>query len=157
MELNSISNSNGANRRKRRVGSGEGNGHGKTCGRGQKGSKARSGYSVRPGFEGGQMPLYLKSPHRGFNNYRHRTNFEVLNVRDLAKFDASATINLKYLIENGHAPKSARHLKLLSMGEVTAAFTLEVDKASSAAVAKIEKAGGKVVITSVSEDPSSES
>lgn len=157
MELNSIIHSNGANRRKRRVGSGEGNGHGKTCGRGQKGSKARSGYSVRPGFEGGQMPLYLKSPHRGFNNYRHRTNFEVLNVRDLSKFDASETINLKVLIEKGHAPKSARHLKLLSMGEVKSAYTVEVNKASAAAVAKIEKAGGKVIIVSPTDDASSES
>lgn len=157
MELNSIINSNGANRRKRRVGSGEGSGHGKTCGRGQKGSKARSGYSVRPGFEGGQMPLYLKSPHRGFNNYRHRTNFEVLNVRDLAKFDPATPINLKYLIDKGYAPKGARHLKLLSMGEVKGAYTVEVDKASAAAVEKIEKAGGKVIVASPSSDASSES
>jgi large subunit ribosomal protein L15 len=145
MELDSIINSNGSNRRKRRVGSGEGNGHGKTCGRGQKGSKARSGYSVRPGFEGGQMPLYLKIPRRGFNNYRHRTNYEILNVRDLEKFDASETINLKLLMEKGYVQKSARRLKLLSAGEVSGAYTVEVEKASAAAIEKIEKAGGKVI------------
>lgn len=145
MELNTIINSNGANRRKRRVGAGEGSGHGKTCGRGQKGSKSRSGYSVRPGFEGGQMPLYLKMPRRGFSNYRHRKDYEVLNVRDLEKFDASETINLKYLIEKGIVQKSARRLKLLSVGEVKGAYTVEVDKASAAAVEKIEKAGGKVI------------
>lgn len=152
MELNSIINSNGANRRKRRVGAGEGSGHGKTSGRGQKGSKSRSGYSVRPGFEGGQMPLYLKAPHRGFNNYRWRTNFEVINVRDLAKFDKDVTINLKYLIEKGYVQKSAKNLKLLSLGEVEGAYTVEVEKASAAAVAKIEKAGGKVIIKAASEE-----
>lgn len=146
MELNSIINSNGANRNRRRVGSGEGNGHGKTCGRGQKGSKSRSGYSLRPGFEGGQMPLYLKIPHRGFNNYRHRTNYEIINVGDLAKFDAKETINLKFLIEKRIVQKSSRRLKLLSVGDVNSAYTLEVEKASAAAVEKIEKAGGKVII-----------
>lgn len=157
MELNSIINGNGSNRRKRRIGCGEGGGHGKTSGRGQKGSKSRSGYSVRPGFEGGQMPLYLKAPHRGFNNYRHRTNFAVINVRDLAKFDKDTTINLKYLIEKGYFQKTAKHLKLLSMGEVTESYTVEVDKASPAAIAKIEKAGGKVIVTSGSEEESTES
>lgn len=157
MELNSIINSNGANRRKRRVGSGEGSGHGKTCGRGQKGSKSRSGYSVRPGFEGGQMPLYLKLPHRGFNNARHRTDFVVINVRDLAKFAKDTTINLKFLIENGYAQKSAKNLKLLSMGEVKDAYTVEVDKASAAAIEKIEKAGGKVIVKTASAEESTES
>jgi large subunit ribosomal protein L15 len=157
MELNSIVNSNGAHRRKRRVGSGEGNGHGKTCGRGQKGSKARSGYSVRPGFEGGQMPLYLKAPQRGFNNYRHRTNYIVLNIRDLSQFGGVEVINLKLLIEKGFAPKSARFLKLLSMGQADAAYTVEVDKASATASSKIEKAGGKVVVSTVIKDEQSDS
>jgi len=152
MELNSIINSNGAHRRKRRVGAGEGSGHGKTCGRGQKGSKARSGYSVRPGFEGGQMPLYLKAPQRGFNNYRHRTNFAVINVRDLAQFDNSATISLSLLIEKGYFQKTERHLKLLSMGEVSKAYTVEVDKASPSAIEKIEKAGGKVIVKIAAEE-----
>lgn len=157
MELNSIINGNGSNRRKRRIGCGEGGGHGKTSGRGQKGSKSRSGYSVRPGFEGGQMPLYLKAPHRGFNNYRHRTNYAVLNVRDLAKFDKDATINLKFLIEQGYLQKTARNLKLLSMGDVKEAYTVEVDKASPSAIAKIEKAGGKVIVKSGTEEETTES
>jgi large subunit ribosomal protein L15 len=148
MELNSIVNSNGANRRKKRIGSGEGNGHGKTCGRGQKGSKSRSGYSVRPGFEGGQMPLYLKIPTRGFNNYRHATNYIILNVSDLKRFEGEEVVNLKLLIDKGLAPKSARRLKLLGMGDIETAINVEVDKASSSAVEKVEKAGGKVLIKS---------
>jgi large subunit ribosomal protein L15 len=148
MELESIIDSNGAHRKKKRVGSGEGNGHGKTCCRGQKGSKARSGYSIRPGFEGGQMPLYLKSPRRGFSNYRHAVDFVVLNVGDLAKFESSKTINLDFLVGVGFAKKDSRNLKLLANGEVSAPYTLEVSKASPAAIAKIEQAGGKVVIKS---------
>lgn len=157
MELDTIINSNGANRRKRRVGAGEGSGHGKTCGRGQKGSKSRSGYSVRPGFEGGQMPLYLKLPRRGFNNYRHRTNYEILNVRDLEKFDAAETINLKLLVDKGYVQKSARRLKLLSVGEVKSAYTVEVDKASAAAIEKIEKAGGKVIVAQSAQEEQQDS
>ena len=157
MELDTIINSNGANRRKKRLGSGEGNGHGKTCGRGQKGSKSRSGYSVRPGFEGGQMPLYLKMPRRGFNNYRHRTNYEILNVRDLEKFDAAETINLKLLIEKGFVQKSARRIKLLSVGEVKGAYTVEVAKASAAAIEKIEKAGGKVIVAQAAQEEQQDS
>jgi large subunit ribosomal protein L15 len=148
MELNSIVNSNGANRRKKRIGCGEGGGHGKTSGRGQKGSKARSGYSVRPGFEGGQMPLYLKIPRRGFNNYRHATNYIVLNVSDLKRFEGEELVNLELLIKKGIAPKSARRLKLLGMGEIETAVNVEVDKASGSAVEKVEKAGGKVLIKS---------
>ncbi|MBN2235246.1 MAG: 50S ribosomal protein L15 [Opitutales bacterium] len=146
MELHSIIDSNGANRPKRRVGSGEGNGHGKTCGRGHKGARARSGYSHRPGFEGGQMPLYLRIPHRGFSNARHRTDFEVLNVRDLAKFDPSKPVDIAAVVEAGMVPSGTRFLKLLSMGEVDKAYTVVVQKASAAAIAKIEKAGGKVVL-----------
>lgn len=156
MELNTVINSNGSNRRKKRLGSGEGSGHGKTCGRGQKGSKSRSGYSVRPGFEGGQMPLYLKLPHRGFNNYKHRVNYEIINVKDLEKFDASETINLATLIEKGYAKKTARRLKLLANGEVDKAYTIEVDKASPNAIAKVEKAGGKVVVLNAAEKDSKE-
>ncbi len=148
MELHTIANSNGANRRKKRVGSGEGSGLGKTCGRGQKGAKSRSGYSVRPGFEGGQMPLYLKLPHRGFSNYKHRTNYAELSIRDLSKFDEKVTITREYLIEKGFIAKSVKRVKLLANGETDKAYTIEVAKASAGAIAKIEKAGGKVTLLS---------
>src|ERR1044072_6991076 len=84
MKLHELKHVAGAVHRKKRVGCGEGGGHGKTSGRGGKGQTARSGGSIRPGFEGGQMPLYRKLPHRGFNNYEHRTEVAVLNLRELA-------------------------------------------------------------------------
>src|SRR5207244_11026095 len=89
MKLHELNKVAGAVHRKKRVGCGEGGGHGKTSGRGGKGQTARSGSSIRPGFEGGQMPLYRKLPHRGFNNYEHRIEIAVLNVGDLASLEAS--------------------------------------------------------------------
>ena len=91
MKLHELKNVDGAVHRKKRVGCGEGGGHGKTSTRGGKGQSARSGSSFRPGFEGGQMPLYRKLPHRGFNNYNFRTEIAVVNLRDLAGLDASVT------------------------------------------------------------------
>src|SRR5882762_1096905 len=91
MKLHELKNVSGAVHRKKRVGCGEGGGHGKTCGRGGKGQTARSGGSIRPGFEGGQMPLYRKLPHRGFNNANFRVSYDVINVGDLAELDESIT------------------------------------------------------------------
>ena len=91
MRLHTLVNVKGAVHRKKRVGCGEGGGHGKTSTRGGKGQSARSGSSIRPGFEGGQMPLYRKLPHRGFNNYEFRTGYAVVNVGDLARLDAAVT------------------------------------------------------------------
>ena len=91
MRLHNLTNTPGAVHRKKRVGCGEGGGHGKTSGSGGKGQKGRSGGSIRPGFEGGQMPLYRKLPHRGFNNYEFRTSYAVVNVGDLAALDAKVT------------------------------------------------------------------
>src|SRR3954466_8814645 len=88
MKLHELKNVPGAIHRKKRVGCGEGGGHGKTSGRGGKGQTARSGGALGPGFEGGQMPLYRKLPHRGFNNHNHRAEIAVLNVGDLASLDA---------------------------------------------------------------------
>src|SRR5436190_12530730 len=91
MKLHELKNVPGAVHRKKRVGCGEGSGHGKTSGKGGKGQTARSGGSIRPGFEGGQMPLYRKLPHRGFNNYEFRTEIAVVNVGDLAALAAGVT------------------------------------------------------------------
>src|SRR5882762_4205995 len=102
MKLHELKNVVGAVHRKKRVGCGEGGGHGKTSGRGGKGQSARSGSSIRPGFEGGQMPLYRKLPHRGFNNFEHRTFYAVVNVGDLARLDAAVTeVNLEALVKAG--------------------------------------------------------
>src|SRR3954462_5728723 len=102
MKLHELKNVLGAVHRKKRVGCGEGGGHGKTSGRGGKGQTARSGSSIRPGFEGGQIPLYRKLPHRGFNNYNHRVEIAVGNVGDLASLVAKTTaINAEVLATNG--------------------------------------------------------
>src|SRR5947199_9468448 len=102
MRLHDLKPRPGAKHRRKRLGQGESSGHGKTSGRGGKGQTARSGSSIRPGFEGGQMPLYRKLPHRGFNNYEHRTEIAVLNVGDLASLDAKITdINAEVLATNG--------------------------------------------------------
>ena len=91
MRLHELTNIIGATHRRRRVGCGDGGGHGKTSGRGAKGQKARSGGGIRLGFEGGQMPLYRKLPKRGFNNYQFRTNYETVNLSDFERLDSSIT------------------------------------------------------------------
>ena len=147
MKLHELKNVKGAVHRKKRVGCGEGGGHGKTSGRGGKGQTARSGGSIRPGFEGGQMPLYRKLPHRGFNNYNFRVEYPVINVGDLAALDASVTeVNVEVLASAGLIRGGVSTVKVLGTGELTRALKVTATKFSEAAKAKIEKAGGKVVL-----------
>jgi large subunit ribosomal protein L15 len=146
MKLHELKNVPGAVHRKKRVGCGEGGGHGKTSGRGGKGQTARSGGSIRPGFEGGQMPLYRKLPHRGFNQYRFRTEFEVINVGDLARLDEAVTeVTPAVLADRGLIRRSEAPVKVLGGGELTRALTVTASKFSGSAKAKIEKAGGKAL------------
>ena len=147
MRLHELKNVKGAIHRKKRVGCGEGGGHGKTSGRGGKGQTARSGSSIRPGFEGGQMPLYRKLPHRGFNNYEHRVEIAVLNVGDLSSLDATITdVSVEVLATNGLIRKGESRVKILGDGEVSRAFKVTAAKFSDSAKAKIEKAGGQVIV-----------
>ncbi len=147
MKLHELKNVSGAVHRKKRVGCGEGGGHGKTSGRGGKGQTARSGGSIRPGFEGGQMPLYRKLPHRGFNNYNHRTEIAVVNVGDFASLDAAITeVNAQVLSDHGLIRADEAAVKILGDGEVTRAFKVTAAKFSESAKAKIEKAGGQAVV-----------
>ena len=147
MKLHELKNVPGAVHRKKRVGCGEGGGHGKTSGKGGKGQTARSGGSIRPGFEGGQMPLYRKLPHRGFNNYNFRTTYATVNVGDLAKLDASITeVNAEVLGQNGLIRAEATQLKVLGDGEVTRALKVTAAKFSESAKAKLEKAGGQAIV-----------
>ena len=147
MKLHELKNVAGAVHRKKRVGCGEGGGHGKTSGRGGKGQSARSGSSIRPGFEGGQMPLYRKLPHRGFNNYRHRTEIAVLNVGDLASLDAKVTeVNAEVLAAAGLIRGGEKVVKILGDGEVGRAFKVTAAKFSESAKAKIEQAGGQAIV-----------
>jgi large subunit ribosomal protein L15 len=147
MKLHELKNVAGAVHRKKRVGCGEGSGHGKTSGKGGKGQTARSGGSIRPGFEGGQMPLYRKLPHRGFNNYNHRIEIAVINVGDLARLDAKISeINAGVLATNGLIRASEKSVKILGDGEITRAFKVTAAKFSESAKAKIEKAGGQAIV-----------
>ncbi len=147
MKLHELKNVAGAVHRKKRVGCGEGGGHGKTSGRGGKGQTARSGGSIRPGFEGGQMPLYRKLPHRGFNNYNHRVEVAVVNVGDLASLDAKITeVNASVLATNGLIRADESSVKILGDGEITRALKVTAAKFSESAKAKIEKAGGQAIV-----------
>lgn len=147
MKLHELKNVAGAVHRKKRVGCGEGGGHGKTSGRGGKGQTARSGGSIRPGFEGGQMPLYRKLPHRGFNNYNHRIEIAVLNVGALSGLDANVTeVNAEVLAASGLIRGGELAVKILGDGEITRALKVTAAKFTESAKAKIEKAGGQAIV-----------
>jgi large subunit ribosomal protein L15 len=136
----------GANRGKKRLGRGEGNGHGKTSCRGHKGAGARSGYSLRAGFEGGQMPLYRKLPQRGFNRARFQSTIAIVNVGDL-EILPSDKVNLESLSSAGLIRANSKSVKLLGTGDIAKSFEVEVNFASASAVKKIEAAGGSVKIS----------
>ena len=147
MKLHELKNVAGAVHRRKRVGCGEGGGHGKTSGRGGKGQTARSGGSIRPGFEGGQMPLYRKLPQRGFNNANFRDACEVVNVGDFARLDASVTeVTHAILAEGGLIRPGVALVKILGGGELTRALKVTASRFSETAKAKIEKAGGQAVV-----------
>ena len=133
----------GANQEKKRLGRGEGNGHGKTCCRGHKGAGARAGYSLRAGFEGGQMPLYRKLPQRGFNRTRFQSDIAIVNVGDLEKLSTDK-VNLETLSSAGLIRPNAKTVKLLGTGDVSKSFAVEVNFSSSSATKKIEAAGGSI-------------
>ena len=147
MKLHEMKNVAGAIHRKKRVGCGEGGGHGKTSTRGGKGQSARSGSSIRPGFEGGQMPLYRKLPHRGFNNANFRTETAVLNIGDLAGLDAAVTeVDAGILAKAGLIRSGEKTVKILGDGELTRAIKVTAARFSESAKAKIEKAGGQALV-----------
>ena len=147
MKLHELKNVPGAVHRKKRVGCGEGGGHGKTSGRGGKGQTARSGSSIRPGFEGGQMPLYRKLPHRGFNNYNHRTEIAVVNLCDIATLDAAISeVDVQVLAAHGLIRAGEKTVKILGDGEISRALKVTAAKFSESAKAKIEKAGGQAIV-----------
>lgn len=132
-------------KRKRRLGQGNGSGSGKTSGRGHKGQRARSGYSFRPGFEGGQNPLYRRLPKRGFNHDRFRIDVAAVNLNRLVELGAK-DVNPAILIENGLMKKSDKVLKILGTGELKGALTVNAHRFSASAKEKIEKAGGKAIV-----------
>ena len=147
MKLHQLHNVPGAVHRRKRVGCGEGGGHGKTSSRGGKGQTARSGSSIRPGFEGGQMPLYRKLPQRGFNRARFRVEYEIVNVGDLARLDpAVAAVGPAELVAGGLVRHGTAPVKVLGGGELKRALKVSAHKFSGSAKAKIEQAGGQAVV-----------
>ena len=143
MNLENIPTIKGATHPTKRLGRGEGNGRGKTCGQGHKGQKARSGGGIRIGFEGGQMPLYRKLPRRGFNNKNFKVSYQLVNVDQLEKLEGDV-VNREVLIKAGLIRDNRQGVKLLGDGELSKAFTVNVCKVSATAKSKIEAAGGKV-------------
>ncbi len=146
LTLSNLSPQKGANKNRKRLGRGVGTGHGKTAGRGHKGFKSRSGSGIKPGFEGGQMPLQRRLPKRGFTNI-FRKEYVIVSLSQLDSFDGSEEINTASLVKAGFAKKGAL-VKVLANGEVTKAVNVMVDKISDSAKNKIEAAGGKVTISS---------
>jgi len=129
-----------------RVGRGIGSGLGKTCGRGRKGWGQRSGAYRRPGYEGGQMPIYRRVPKRGFTNARFRTDYTIINVDALEVFDSGAVVDLKAVLEKGLASLNVPALKVLGNGNLTKALSVRAQKFSKSAVEKIQAVGGKAIV-----------
>jgi large subunit ribosomal protein L15 len=148
MRLHDLKPRPGAKHRTKRLGQGESSGHGKTSGRGGKGQTARSGSSIRIGFEGGQMPLIRRIPKRGFNNARFATKYHGVNVGDLEQFDNGANVDETALKSLGLANGKAAGIKILGNGELTKKLTVCVSAFSASAKAKIEAKGGTVEIFS---------
>lgn len=132
-------------KKKKMLGRGVGSGHGKTAGKGTKGQKARSGGGVRPGFEGGQMPLFRRVARRGFSNEPFKKVYEVLNVSDLNRFSDGETVHRESLKARGLLKKGGLPVKILGDGELTKKLSVSVDKISATAREKILAAGGEVV------------
>ena len=142
MKLNELRPAEGSTRESFRVGRGPGSGNGKTAGKGHKGQNARSGGGVRPGFEGGQLPLYRKLPKRGFKN-RFAVNYAIVNVATLNKFEDGAVVDMEALVAAKIVRKPLDGLKVLGNGELTKKITVKATVFSATAKEKIEAAGGK--------------
>ena len=145
MRLHDLKPRPGAKHRRKRVGCGESSGHGKTSGRGHKGQKARSGGSIRLGFEGGQMPLIRRLQKRGFNHSAFKTVYAIVNVDDLERFDSGVRVTRELLEQSGLINGRFDGIKILGRGKLTKSLTVEAHKFSATARQQIEAAGGSVV------------
>ena len=147
MKLHELSPNAGSRKRRKRVGRGDSSGLGKTAGRGEKGQKSRTGSSIRPFFEGGQIPLFRRLPKRGFNSPDH-IEYTLVNLNILEdNFAAGDVVDAESLRAKNLLGKTERMMKILANGEITKALTVKADKFSAAAKAKIEAVGGKVEVT----------
>ncbi|MCK5403588.1 MAG: 50S ribosomal protein L15 [Desulfobulbaceae bacterium] len=143
LTLSNLSPSPGSRKQRKRLGRGQGTGHGKTSGRGHKGAKSRSGSGVRPGFEGGQMPLQRRLPKRGFTNI-FKKQYAIVNIQDLDRFEEGAKVDRETLLAAGLIAKKYLHVKVLGNGDISKKLTIAVDKVSASAREKITAAGGTV-------------
>lgn len=145
MKLHELQYTEGARKARKRVGRGTSSGTGKTAGRGQKGQNSRSGGGKKPGFEGGQTPLFMRLPKRGFTNF-NRTEYTIVNLEQLNTFEAGATVCPKALKEAGIIKKELDGIKVLGNGKLDKALTIKAHKFSKSAIAAIEAAGGKTEV-----------
>ena len=146
MKLHELRPSEGAFKTSKRLGRGTGSGLGKTSGKGHKGQNARSGGGVRPGFEGGQLPLFRRLPKRGFSNAMFKIEYATINVSDLEKFEDGAVVTPELLKEMGILKKQLAGVKVLGNGELTKKLTVKAHKFSQSAIEKIEAIGGKAEV-----------
>lgn len=145
MRLHDLSPAKGSRSARKRVGRGESSGWGKTAGRGAKGQGARSGGNVRPGFEGGQMPIQRRLPKRGFTNI-FKTSYTIINIRDLNRFESGTTVDAAALAEAGIIKGKNKPVKLLAQGDISISLDVKLAAVSESARKKIEAAGGKVEV-----------
>ena len=145
MKLHELKPAEGSTKNRKRIGRGVGSGWGKTAGRGNKGHNARSGGGVRPGFEGGQMPLHRRLPKRGFINIFKKVH-AVVNISDLSRFQSGSVVDRATLIQTGLVKKPLDGIKLLGQGEINIALTVQINAVSRSAKEKIEAAGGTVEV-----------
>ena len=146
MKLNCMYAPEGARQTRKRVGRGPGSGLGKTSGKGHKGQNARSGGGVRPGFEGGQLPLFRRLPKRGFKNALFKVRYAVINLSDLDRFEEGAVVTPELLKEMGLVKNQLDGVKVLGNGTLTKKITVKAHKFSDAALREIEKIGGKAEV-----------
>jgi len=146
MKLHELEKNIGATHAKKRVGRGSGSGLGKTSGRGQKGQKARSGGSINPVFEGGQLPLYRRIPKRGFKNYMFKTSYAVINLEDLNRFEDGTVVTPALLKEVGTIKNQLDGVKVLGTGKLEKKLTIQAHKFSASALEKIKESGSKAEV-----------
>ena len=146
MKLNELSPAYGSTKSRKRVGRGPGSGLGKTCGKGHKGQNSRSGGGVRPGFEGGQLPLFRRLPKRGFSNAMFKVRYAVINLSDLNKFEDGSVVTPELLKEMGLVKNQLDGIKVLGNGTLEKKLTVKAHKFSSVAKEQIEKLGGKAEV-----------
>lgn len=145
MKLGELKPAEGAHKERKRIGCGPGSGRGKTAGKGHKGQNARSGRKTYAWFEGGQMPLQRRTPKRGFHNL-FKTEYQVVNVQDLARFKADTEVNGQTLVEAGLIKKADGKVKLLGNGDIDRALKVAVNACSKSARERVEKAGGQITV-----------